>query len=110
MKRRFLAALPLPVLAAACAVTEPGPSRPVAAEGRAFAEATCSRCHAVASEASSPHPEAPRFRDLVRQYPPSALAEAFAEGIEVGHPDMPRFMLQPHEIDMLIAYLEQLQG
>jgi mono/diheme cytochrome c family protein len=37
------------------------------------------------------------------------LGEALAEGITVGHADMPEFVLEPDEIDAFIAYLESLE-
>lgn len=84
-----------------------GPSR---ARGHAIAERLCSSCHAIGPVGASPNPEAPAFRRLGERYPPGALAEAFAEGIIVGHPAMPQFELQPDEIEDLIAYLEWVQA
>jgi mono/diheme cytochrome c family protein len=54
-------------------------------------------------------PEAPPFRTLSERYPVTALEEAFAEGILVGHPAMPEFRFEPHEIDAIIAYLQSVQ-
>jgi mono/diheme cytochrome c family protein len=42
-------------------------------------------------------------------WPLESLDEALAEGITVGHPDMPEFVLEPDEIAALIAYLESLE-
>jgi len=55
------------------------------------------------------HAKAPPFIDVVKRYPPATLAEALAEGISTGHPDMPEFVFAPDEIGHLIAYLESLQ-
>jgi hypothetical protein len=52
---------------------------------------------------------APPFRTLSQSYPLNSLEEAFAEGILVGHPDMPDFQLEPAQIDHLIAYLNSIQ-
>src|SRR3954469_17618746 len=71
--------------------------------GRAFVEENCARCHAVGRTGDSPLPQAPRLRDLHRRYPVENLAEAFAEGIVTGHPGMPEFVLDPAQIDDLIA-------
>jgi mono/diheme cytochrome c family protein len=57
----------------------------------------------------SPHGQAPPFRVLHERYPVEQLAEAFAEGIVTGHPDMPPFVLSPNEIDDVIAYLKSLE-
>lgn len=78
------------------------------AEGRAFAEKTCGRCHALGNSGESPHPKAPPFRLVVERYPSENLAEALAEGIIVGHRDMPVFVLLPGEIEAFLAYLDSL--
>lgn len=79
------------------------------AEGRRLAEIHCARCHAIGTEGESRHPMAPPFRTLSRNYPVNALEEAFAEGILVGHRDMPEFQLEPSQIDDLVAYLNSIQ-
>ena len=78
------------------------------AKGRAIAEEKCARCHAVGMTDSSPHLEAPPFREVIKRYPSENLAEALAEGIVSGHPDMPVFVLEPREIDAFLAYLDSL--
>ena len=45
---------------------------------------------------------------VVTRYPPDDLAEALAEGIMSGHPDMPQFVFRPTEIEALVAYLNTL--
>jgi len=77
--------------------------------GRLIAETRCSTCHAIGTEGDSTHPDAKPFRQLSENYPVSNLEEALAEGILVGHPDMPVFVLSPYEIDSLITYLESIQ-
>jgi mono/diheme cytochrome c family protein len=76
--------------------------------GKAFAAAQCGRCHAIEARGESPMAEAPPLRELHRRYPVEALAEAFAEGITTGHPEMPEFELSKRQIDDLIAYLTAL--
>ncbi len=78
------------------------------AKGRAILEANCARCHAIGMDDSSHHEEAPPFRVVVTRYPPEDLAEALAEGIVSGHPDMPEFVFQPAEIEAILAYLGTL--
>lgn len=80
----------------------------VVAKGRAILEANCARCHAIGMEDQSHHEEAPPFRVVVTRYPPENLAEALAEGIVSGHPDMPEFVFQPNEIEAILAYLNTL--
>jgi cytochrome c len=77
--------------------------------GRDIADRLCARCHAVGAEGESPHDEAPPFRTFAEKWPVDHLGEALAEGITVGHPDMPEFVLEPDEIDAFIAYLESLE-
>lgn len=76
--------------------------------GKRLAEVNCSRCHAIGKEGESAHTEAPAFRDLAGRYPINALEEALAEGIYVGHPDMPEFQATPEQIDALLAYIESV--
>jgi mono/diheme cytochrome c family protein len=77
--------------------------------GFAIVSEKCASCHAIARSDISPYPKAPPFRILSRHYPIESLAEAFAEGIVVGHVDMPQFKFRQDEIDALIAYLKYVQ-
>jgi cytochrome c len=78
------------------------------AKGRALVEEKCSRCHAIGLEDKSPHPKAPPFREVVEIYPSENLAEALAEGIVSGHPDMPVFKFEPAQIEAFLGYLNSL--
>ncbi|MCB1527687.1 MAG: cytochrome c [Hyphomicrobiaceae bacterium] len=80
----------------------------LAEAGRAIVKDKCARCHAIGMDDTSPHEQAPPFRDVVTRYPSENLAEALAEGIVSGHPDMPVFVFQPEEIEGFIAYLDSL--
>jgi len=88
---------------------EISPASGSAEEGRRIAEINCATCHAIEATGESRHLMAPPFRTLSRSYPMNSLEEAFAEGILVGHPDMPEFQLEPAQIDHLIAYLNSIQ-
>lgn len=77
--------------------------------GRAFAQANCSRCHAIGPTGDSPMAEAPPFRTLHENYPVETLAESLAEGIASGHPAMPEFVLTVPQIDDFIDYLKSLE-
>ena len=79
------------------------------AEGRTLAEQLCARCHAIGLEGESPFEPAPPFRTFAEKWPVDSLAEAFAEGIVVGHPAMPEFQLEVGQIDALLVYLESLE-
>jgi mono/diheme cytochrome c family protein len=113
MPRLAATALPLIALAALLA------SRPAhaagegdvnVARGQSIATEKCARCHAIGLEGPSPHEKAPPFRTLATRYPVENLAEALAEGIVTGHPDMPAFVFQPHEIEAFLAYLASVRS
>ena len=77
--------------------------------GHALLATHCSRCHAITSTGASPHRDAPPFRTLGQKYPIEHLAEALAEGLSTGHPDMPEFVFEPHQINAILAYLKSIQ-
>lgn len=78
------------------------------AQGHTMAEIHCARCHGIGRSDESVHDEAPPFRRLHERYRIETLAEAFAEGIVVGHKDMPPFEFAPQEIEALLAYIGSL--
>jgi len=78
------------------------------AKGKALVTERCARCHAIGLDDKSPHEKAPPFRDVVEIYPSEDLAEALAEGIVSGHPDMPVFTFAPPEIEAFLGYLNSL--
>lgn len=106
-RRQVLAALAMaamPLTAAAAGMSG------MADAGHALLDAKCSGCHATSTDDASPEPAAPTLRNVAHRYPPADLGEALAEGIFTGHPDMPEFVLQPDEIDAIVAYLEWLRA
>lgn len=114
--RLIIAALSGFVLASCASAPEPASPSPapsaardLIAAGRALVETRCVGCHAVGVEGESRLAEAPPLRRLSESYPVTALEEAFAEGILVGHPAMPEFHFSPEEIDAIVAYLESIQ-
>lgn len=78
------------------------------AKGQALVEKHCASCHAIGTTDASPHKQAPPFRDVVTRYPAEHLAEALAEGIQSGHPDMPVFVFEPDDINAFLAFLDSL--
>jgi cytochrome c len=78
------------------------------AQGGKLAEKYCSRCHAVGTSGTSPHLSAPPFRVIAAKGHVDDLQEALAEGITVGHPDMPEFAFEPTQISDFLAYLKGL--
>lgn len=81
---------------------------PAIARGKSLADANCTRCHATQPGEKSTHTSAPSFATLFTNYPPDYIAEAFAEGVFVGHGDMPAFEFSPEQINDLVAYLKTL--
>jgi cytochrome c len=109
-RRLALSAIALLLATAASAITpEPGDVE----RGHDFAKANCASCHAIEKTGGSPYEPAPPFRKLHEKYDVEGLAEALAEGIVVGDHDgprqMPEFVLEPDEIDDLLAYLKSLE-
>ena len=102
----------LPVIAIAGAIiSQLAMAEEAKLEGRGeeLLSARCARCHAIARTGESPHSAAPPFRTLSRKYPIDGLAESLAEGISVGHPDMPEFVFEPDDIAAILAYLNSIQ-
>jgi cytochrome c len=98
------------LLAAACTATPQVASDAASIEaGHDLARAYCARCHGIGRADESPFDAAPPFRRIHQRYPIEQLAEALAEGIVVGHVEMPAFELQPAEIAALLAYLKSLE-
>lgn len=81
----------------------------LANKGEMLVRDNCSECHAIGPVGDSPKAEAPPFRTLSAKYPVENLAEALAEGIVSGHPEMPIFVFKAHDVDAIIAYLETIQ-
>jgi mono/diheme cytochrome c family protein len=77
--------------------------------GHTIAREHCARCHGIGPTDQSPFEEAPPFSHIAERYPIENLAEAFAEGILIGHKEMPPFEFRPRDIDALLAYLGSLE-
>jgi cytochrome c len=95
------------LLLAAGAVASPAGAQDIG-EGRKLAEQRCARCHAIDQGGASPHESAPPFRVIAAKGHVDDLQEALAEGITVGHPDMPEFEFTPDEIADFLGYLKSL--
>lgn len=79
------------------------------AHGKRLVQENCATCHAIGAVDESTHKEAPPFRTLSQFYPIEALEEAFAEGIETGHPDMPVFEVDIIDLQDMLAFIESIQ-
>ena len=76
---------------------------------RQIAQENRTKCHRIGRADESPIGEAPPSKRLHERYKIDDLAEAFAEGIVVGHKEMPPFAFEPRKIDALLAYLKSLE-
>jgi mono/diheme cytochrome c family protein len=103
--RRAVAALAFAALAAQPSLAQQGRVQ----RGQTFAQTHCAGCHAIGRTGESPLAIAPPFRTLHARYRVEDLAEAMAEGLTTGHPTMPEFVLDPAQINDLIAYLRSLE-
>jgi cytochrome c len=101
--------LAINAVAAGAAAQQRPNERGDAVNGLKIAESHCSSCHAIGNAGKGRNPQAPPFREFSRHYPVTALDEAFAEGILVGHPEMPEFQLSPQQNRDLVEYIRRIQ-
>jgi mono/diheme cytochrome c family protein len=104
---RPLLALALVLMSASVTSAQDDPQ--LVRQGREVLATQCSRCHAIDPTGNSPHRDAPPFRMLSQRYPIEYLAEALAEGLSTGHPDMPEFVFEIQEVSAILAYLQSIQ-
>lgn len=108
--RYFVPAIPVLALLSAFGGDARAANPEEIAKGLQLAERLCARCHAIERSGDSPFQPAPPFREMVRKWPDTqVLAEALAEGINVGHPAMPEFVLETGEIANLLSYMDTLR-
>ena len=74
-----------------------------AQEGFVYAKAVCANCHAIASNETSPVPEAPTFDEIANQADRSS--ETVIERIQAVHPNMPNIPMEREELIDLAAYI-----
>jgi mono/diheme cytochrome c family protein len=98
------------VAASLFCVAQADAQTPTVQRGLNFVRANCARCHSIDKVTPSPLAIAPPFRELHKRYPVESLQEAFAEGIQTGHQNMPQFRLEPDQIGDVIAYLKTLEN
>jgi mono/diheme cytochrome c family protein len=100
---------PISIEPRAATAFEPPAQADMIADGRDIAVNQCSRCHGIDHDKTSPRADAPPFATIGRRYRFPVLADELMEGVKLGHPDMPKFELQPTGVDSLIAYLRSIQ-
>jgi cytochrome c len=92
-----------------CLVVMAQDNATVESRGQHLLATNCSRCHAIGRTGASSHRQAPPFRTLGHRYPIETLAEALAEGLYTGHPDMPEFIFEIRDVAAILAYLQSIQ-
>jgi cytochrome c len=103
MKIRFTTAFGLALVLATAAVA----ADPATLErGRILAEQLCGKCHATGQTGASPHKITPPFRELSERFPVEMLVESLKTGEISGHDEMPMFILEPADMQALIAHID----
>ena len=109
---RYLFLVCSTLLVAACKAQSPvGPAALTAqSKGHAYAQATCSACHAIGiGSASSPNPKAPEFAAIVNQE--DLTERTLSSWLKEVH-NYPRemdFKLDPSKVDVLVTYMLTLR-
>jgi mono/diheme cytochrome c family protein len=79
-----------------------------ARKGFAYAQQVCSGCHNVSrTDASSPNPQAPAFKKVANT--PGMSITALTVWSRTTHPTMPNLVIEPANMDDLIAYILSLR-
>jgi mono/diheme cytochrome c family protein len=79
-----------------------------ARRGAYYAQKSCSSCHNVsASDAASPNRQAPGFKKIANT--PGMTVTALTVWSRTSHPSMPNFVIDPKDMDDLIAYILSLK-
>ncbi len=73
--------------------------------GQAFAQKTCSRCHAIGAQGASPKPHATPFREIAQRYDDRTLASEFDALARMGHYEMPPLTISAPDRRALSAYI-----
>jgi mono/diheme cytochrome c family protein len=77
-------------------------------KGRSFARRVCAECHAVLpSKTISPNAKAPTFKAVANT--PGMTATALAVWLRTSHPTMPNLIIDPEDMDDVIAYILSLR-
>ena len=72
-----------------------------------YAKQYCAKCHAIAHEDASPEHTAPRFKDVASTS--GMTATALAVWLTTSHPTMPNIVIDPHDMDNVVAFILSLK-
>jgi mono/diheme cytochrome c family protein len=82
---------------------------PLAAQGRALAQESCSGCHAIDKAIASPNSNAPLFPVIVNQEGVSSETLSYWLRGAHNYPSEMDFYLDAQKVDALVAYMLTLQ-
>lgn len=85
------------------------PLSPLAIQGRALAQESCSGCHAIDHAIASPNSNAPLFPVIVNQEGVSAETLSYWLRGAHNYPSEMDFYLDAQKVDALVAYMLTLQ-
>lgn len=115
MNQWFPTLISIPVLVGLASSAEAQTGDPEA--GAAYAKQVCVKCHAIdrtglspepTARGLSPEPTAPPFKDVANT--PGMTATALAVWLTTSHPTMPNIILDPQELDNVIAFILSLKN
>jgi mono/diheme cytochrome c family protein len=76
--------------------------------GAAYAKQVCAKCHAIDRTGISPEPTAPSFKDVANT--PGMTGTALTVWLTTSHPTMPNIIVEPHDMDNVIAFILSLKN
>ena len=75
--------------------------------GAAYAQQVCAKCHAIDRTGISPELTAPIFKDVANT--PGMTETALTVWLRTSHPTMPNIIVEPADMDNVIAYILSLK-
>jgi mono/diheme cytochrome c family protein len=75
--------------------------------GVTYAKQVCAQCHAIDQTGTSPEPTAPPFKDVANTT--GMTATALRVWLSTSHPTMPNIIVEPQDMDNVIAYILSLK-
>jgi len=77
------------------------------AAGADYAKKFCTKCHALNRGEASPEPTAPPFGNVANTK--GMTATALTVWLTTSHPTMPNIVIEPHDMDNVVAYILSLK-
>ena len=105
MKRWFPLLVTIPFVAGLASSAEAQTGDPGA--GAAYAQQVCAKCHAIDQTGTSPEPIAPPFKDVANT--PGMTGTALRVWLSTSHPTMPNIIVEPTDMDNVIAFIVSLK-